>query len=295
MFFKLDHFNVDKKINSIFSLTSTAKLKSLKDIRVYGHVRFPDYVKRFDADANAKGFEIQFSNRAEEIAYKDGKIPEDQMWKYSINRYNFRDTWDFSHTNKIKIGCFGDSFTFGDGVESSGTYSKYLENLYQVRSYNVGKGGSSAERVARTFAAFVKFVDIDIAVITLPHIYRELFIDDYGTLVDLIPVADTNNHHHKYMEQYLGLHEHHQLTKLSLITNYIMDIADLKNIKVLFSTWDVPTYNLLKSIVPDNLMADIFPSDIDSKKARDLGHPGKLAHKKHAENIMREINDRAWI
>jgi hypothetical protein len=289
----INKFSIDKKVNSTFTITSSQRMTSLKDIRVYGHFRFPWYGKIFQL--NPSGTELQFSNNEEEAAYKKGKVPEDQMWKYHINEYNFRDTWDLSSTNKIKIACFGDSFTFGDGVESSGTYPRYLERMLDARVFNVGKGGSGIERVARTFSAFVKFVDIDVAVFTLPHMYRELFIDPQGILVDLIPNVDEHQQHFKYMQPFFGLHENYQLTKLSLLINYIMDIAELKKIKVLITSWDIPTHNLLSNLVPNNLMSQIFPNNIDVRGARDLGHPGKGAHENHAENIVRELNDRAWI
>lgn len=289
----LDKFSIDKKVNSAFTLTSNQRMTSLKDIRFYGHIRFPEYIKTFENNPN--GIQIQFTNAIEEKAYKNGKVPADQMWKYNINEYNFRDEWDLSPTDKIKIGCFGDSFTFGDGVESSGTYPRYLESMLDARVFNVGKGGAGIERVVRIFSAFVKYVDIDIAVFTLPHMYRELFIDPAGVLVDLIPNIDEHQHHFQYMKPFFELHDNYQLTKLSLLINYIMDIAELKNIKVLITTWDIPTHTLLSNLIPNNRMSQIFPNNIDVRGARDLGHPGKGAHKNHAENIIRELNDRAWI
>lgn len=286
-------FSSEDHITETLRLLSTNNIKQLEDIRIFGHFKYPDYTKIFQKDPD--GVEIQFSNFEEEQAYARGKISSDDMWKYKINRYNFRDDWDFSETNAPKIACFGDSFTFGDGVRSEHTYVNLLGELLGSRTYNVGKGGSCVERVTRTFSAFTRFVDIDVAVITLPHIHREFFIDEHGFAVDLIPNIDSNNYHFKYMKPFFSLHDNYQLTKLSLLVNYILEIAEHRNIKVLFTTWDMPTHDLLMKTVREHTMEKIFPNDIDVKKARDLGHPGKMAHVRHAENIQKELYDRSWI
>ena len=87
---------------------------------------------------------------------------------------------------------------------------------YTAFSGNSRKGGNSNDY---SFGIDMKYVDIDIAVFTLPHMYRELFIDPNGILVDLIPNIDKHQHHFKYMEPFFGLHENYQLTKLSLLIN----------------------------------------------------------------------------
>ena len=170
---------------------------------------------------------------------------------------------------------------------------RYL--LEDTELYNVGKGGASFERVVRIFAAFVKFVDIDIAVFTFPHIHREFFVDDMGVAVDLIPNGDKKNVHWQYMLPFFELPENYQKTKLSLGLNYILDIADILGIKVLFTSWDVPTYNLLKICAPENTANKFFPNDLDNKQARDKLHPGKNSHLRHAKNIRKELYDRTWI
>jgi hypothetical protein len=290
-FYKI--FGNDDNISDTLKLISTNNIKKLEDIRVYGHNHHPsDFLSRLNDSPN--GFEIPVSNLSEVLLAQNGELEED--WQYFINPYNFRGKWNLDTNKKIKIACFGDSFTFGDGIAEEDTYVEQIRRLIDdTELYNVGKGGSSFQRVVRTFAAFVKFVDIDIAVFTFPHIHREFFIDDTAKVIDLIPNVDQKNAHWNYMLPFFELHENYQKTKLSFGLNYILDIADILGIKVLFTSWDVPTYDLLKICAPEHTANKIFPNNLDNKKARDKQHPGKNSHLRHAKNIRKELYDRTWI
>jgi hypothetical protein len=289
-FYKI--FGNADNISDTLKLISTNNIKKLEDIRVYGHHHIPHFLNMLNDSTD--GYETPFSNHAERALAQNGELEED--WQYFINYYNFRGKWNLNTNKKTKIACFGDSFTFGDGLREEVLYVEQLRYLIDnTELYNVGKGGASFERVVRIFAAFVKFVDIDIAVFTFPHIHREFFIDDSALPVDLIPNADTKNAHWKYMLPFFELHENYQKTKLSFGLNYILDIADILGIKVLFTSWDVPTYDLLKICDPEHTANKIFPNDLDNKKARDKMHPGKNSHLRHAKNIRKELYDRTWI
>jgi hypothetical protein len=297
-----NRFGKDKKVERAMTTISNHALEKLQDIRVFGYLcsdgNESDYSDEYKVARIFKNSPyMQFSNNAEFQAYNAGKISENDLWKYYINPYGFRNEWDFTETDQKKIGCFGDSFTFGDGIAANEIHSYHLSELCNSRVYNVGKGGSSIQRIARTFSAFTKFVKIDIAVFTLPHVYREFIIDMDGLAADLIPgfPGQQGNYHTKMLEPFLQLPEYYQKTKLSLLVNYILDIAAERNIKVLFTTWDIPTHELLQTLAPLNIAENIFPNDLDQCQARDLQHPGKLSQKKHAENIVKELHDRAWI
>jgi hypothetical protein len=274
---------VDKALTDI----SHHKFRTLEDIRALGFL--PTHKK--SEQSLYRDIYLEYTNNFELQLIKQGAIED--SWKYHLNPYSFRDKWDLTETDKKKIGCFGDSFTFGDGLPSHEIHPHYLAELTQCRIFNVGKGGSSVERIARTFSVFTKFVKLDIAVFTLPHIYREFFIDPDGIITDLIP--NSTSVHTKFMEPFYSIHENYQLSKLSLNINYILDIAAERNINVLFTTWDIPTHELLQIAAPHNTAQNIFPNNIDPKQARDLMHPGKLSQEKHAQNILKELHDRTWI
>lgn len=287
-------FSNDEKINDALFSISFDQIKTLEGIRIYGHYS-PHHWGR-NLPKNKEGFYLLNASNHPEIKLFEKKIiPEDQWWKYKINYYNFRDDWNFTNTLDPKIAFFGDSFTFGDGIDAPDTHPKYIQNLINARTYNVGKGGASLERIARIFAVFSKFVKYDIAVFTLPHIYREYFVDDAGFLTDLVPNTSEKSEHSKYMEQFIHLHENYQKMKLSLCINYILTVAEFYNIKVLINTWDMPTFDLLKIIAPDRMMKNVFPPTTDILNARDGLHPGPLAQHEYADEIAKELYDRAWI
>jgi hypothetical protein len=286
-------FRNDANISDTLKLISTNNIKKLEDIRVYGHYhRLSDFLSLLNDSPD--GFEIPVTNQSEMLLAQNGELEED--WQYFINPYNFRGKWNLDTDKKIKIACFGDSFTFGDGIKQEDTYIERIREMIPAAElYNVGRGGASFERVVRTFAAFVKCVDIDIAVFTFPHIHREFFIDDSALAVDLIPNPHQKNAHWNYMLPFFELHENYQKTKLSFGVNYIFDISDILGIKVLFTSWDTPTYGLLKICAPEHTANKIFPNNLDNKMARDKQHPGPKSQLRHAKHIRKEIYDRAWI
>lgn len=95
-----------------------------------------------------------------------------------INSHGLRDR-EFEYekpANTIRIGMFGDSFTFGEGVQNNETYSKVLEQLFQgnpeikqsginieVLNFGVGKSGTS-QQLALYEKEGVKY-DLDIVMV----------------------------------------------------------------------------------------------------------------------------------
>lgn len=83
---------------------------------------------------------------------------EDFKMHMKINSHGLRDREYEYHKplNTLRLGVFGDSFTFGEGVQNNETYPKYLENLFQmnkniknlgvdveVLNFGIGKTGTS--------------------------------------------------------------------------------------------------------------------------------------------------------
>jgi hypothetical protein len=283
-------FPNDDKVADRLKLVSTSNIETLEDIRVHGRFEYSVFLRNLED--SPEGVEIPFSNHMEEVLAERGELSEN--WQYFINSYNFRGKWNLDTDKKIKIACFGDSFTFGDGLREEVLHVQQLANFFpEAELYNLGRGGASVERIARIFSVFTKFVNIDIAVITLPHIHREFWIDDKGVTIDLIP--NEKHNHFEYMKPFFELPENYQKIKLSLNVNYILDIANILGIKVLFTSWDEPTYRLLQICAPKNTANKMFPNDLDNKMARDKQHPGPKSQLRHAKNIRKEIYDRAWI
>ena len=212
-------------------------------------------------------------------------------WTYYINRYNFRDQWDLNST-KLNVGFFGCSFTFGEGVKSEDTFAQIVSKECNLQPFNFGISGSSVHRTAKIFSAVTNLIDLDYAVFTLPQWHRQLYIDQEGNTINLIPGWSHQNHEALNNKLVEIDEEYHIVQAVSFIT-WIYDIAKLRNIKLIFSSWDHPLNSLCKVMYPD-ITIDPFPN-IDDKQARDKLHPGPLSHKAHAEQIIKKINDKTWF
>lgn len=264
-----------------FAISTTSRISSLDDLFKFGV--FPkERLDRYRVDDYSV---IPWIGQAEE------KIVKKDDWKYIINRYNFRDIWDLN-SNKEKIGFFGCSFTFGEGIKTEDTFPYLVSEQFNLNRFNFGVGGSSVQRVARTFSAVTKLIDLKYAVITLPHWHRQMYIDDTGKIINLIPHWP----HEKFEdlnEKLTDLDEEYYVVQAASFITWIADIAELKGIKLIFSSWDHPLNDLCKVMYP-SLTINPFPN-IDDKCARDKLHPGILSQQSHAEQIIKAINDRAWI
>lgn len=265
-----------------YVVTSPNKVTSLDDMSRFGLFPRWDWTAQNESD----GFLLRPTiNSAEEKIVKPGD------WQYKINKYNFREPWDFLST-KSKIGFFGCSFTFGEGVEYKDTFANIVSKHFNFNSFNLGIGGSSLQRVARTFSAASKVIDFDYAVFTLPHWHRQMYIDDQGKLINLIPHWP-HDQFEDISKQLTDLEEEYYVIQAVSYVSWICDLAEAKGIKIILSSWDYPLNDLCKVMHP-NLTIDPFPN-IDDKCARDEMHPGIKSQRAHADQIIKAINDRAWV
>lgn len=240
-----------------------------------------------------------WSNQDEAVGYmsrsfingEEEKVVGVNDWKYRINKYNFREPWDLTATNP-KLGFFGCSFTFGEGIEYKDTFVNLVSENFNVTPFNFGVGGSSVQRVVRTFSAVTKVIDLDYAIFTLPHWHRQMYLDSTGKIINLIPHWP----HMQFLEisnQLTDLEEDFYVVQAVSFVSWIRDIAEARGIKIILSSWDYPLNDLCKAMYPD-VTIETFPN-IDDKCARDNIHPGTKSQKAHAEQIIKAINDRAWL
>jgi hypothetical protein len=221
----------------------------------------------------------------------EDKLVQPGDWTYYINKYNFRDPWVLD-TTKPKVGFFGCSFTFGEGIKSEDTFVQLVSKECNLQPFNFGISGASVHRSAKIFSTVTNLIDLDYAIFTLPQWHRQLYIDQAGSIINLIPGWSHMNHealNNKLVE--VG-EEYHIVQTVSFIT-WIHDIAKLRNIKLILSSWDHPLNDLCQVMYPDITILP-FPN-IDDKQARDKLHPGPLSHVAHADQIIKKLNDKTWI
>lgn len=261
--------------------TSSSSVDKLDDLS-----RFGIRPNGWSTEIHTRGYRSVLTMNAQE-----DKIVKPGDWEYIINRYNFRELWDFD-SNKSKIGFFGCSFTFGEGIEYKDTYVNIVSTECNLNPFNFGVGGSSLQRVARTFSAVTKVIDLDYAVFTLPHWHRQMYIDNQGGIINLIPHWPHENFE-ELSNQLTELDEEYYVVQAVSYVNWIHDLAEHKKIKIILCSWDTPLNDLCKVMYPESTIGT-FPN-VDDKCARDKIHPGPISQREHAKQIIKAINDRAWV
>lgn len=212
-------------------------------------------------------------------------------WTYYINRYNFRDPW-LLDSPKLKVGFFGCSFTFGTGIKSEDTFVQIAANECNLQPFNFGIVGSSIHRSAKIFSTVTNLINLDYAVFTLPPWHRQLHIDQTGHTINLLPVEHPNVNYRNLNKKLMEIdEEYHVVQAISFIT-WIYDVAKLKNIKLILSSWNPCVNSLCQLMYPENTI-DQFPI-IDANCAREQRHPGPKSQAAHAAHIIQKINDKPW-
>jgi len=272
--------------------SAPARIKDLNDLKTYYGLR-PCVNEEFQSKRN------QTPNDYVEISYiqeDEKEYIDENSWKYVLNPWNFRNHWNFD-PSRAKIGFFGCSFTFGEGIDTPNTFVDIVSKKFNLNPFNFGTGGSGVERVARTVSAAINLIDLEYVIITLPTWYRVLHIDDEGSMINLVP----GYHHQRFKElskQLTSLDEEFYATRALSLINWIYDVLNQKNIaqkniKFLISSWDHPLNYLCKKVFPLHTI-DPFPN-IDDKQARDGRHPGVKSQKAHAEQIIKAFYDKNWF
>jgi len=243
-----------------------------------------------------KSYNIRFKDSVDSVTIdtvQDSELDgfKKDPWSYNIGQYNFRNKWDLT-SNKQNIGFFGCSFTFGEGIKQEDTFVDIVSKELNLNQFNFGSAGSGVERVARLFSAATSVIDFEYAVVTLPGWHRQLHMDSFGTMINLIPNYPHNGFE-KMSNLLTSLDEDYYIVRAATSINWIYDIAKYKGIKLILSSWDHPQNEFCQGAFPNNTI-DPFPN-IDDKCARDKMHPGPKSQAAHAEQIVKAFNDRAWI
>jgi len=230
---------------------------------------------------------------------KDNWKHED--FDYQFTSLGFRDAELPEH---IDIAAFGCSYTFGVGLPIYGLWHKILTKDTNLLSYNFGQPGASIPAIADIFNIVSNNVHMDKAIFLLPNYMRDLITYETGIkfkrcveLKSIMPESPNVGCTYKDI-----IHEAHYkytpdaefVRKMKDSVYLIEAMAKIKNIKVYFSSWDHPTYELLQ--VMDLRYARLlkewtWPSDKALYKdlARDSMHPGFLHHKYWTEQVRDQV------
>ena len=269
-----------------YKLSSPSNITELNQLSLFGYADRKKHIAR----TYKTGYTLKFVNHLEEEVISNS-TSDTPHWTFFLNNYNFRGEWNFVDKRK-RIGFFGCSFTFGEGIHSRYTFVNQVSTHFDLNPFNFGVGGSSIERVVRTFSSATNAINLDYAVITLPSWYRCLYLDPHGKLINLIPNI-TQSRYEAITELLMKLDDDYYINHTISYVNWMVDVAKLKNIKILLSSWDHSVNALCKELFP-SITLDPFPN-IDDKCARDKLHPGTKSQTAHAKQIIEAINDQTWI
>ena len=120
---------------------------------------------------------------------------------YKINSQGLRDKeYDFKKPkNKTRILAFGDSFTFGEGIEYGERFTDIIEKSFQnLEVINFGVPGYGLDRILIKFATeglkyFPDYVIIFINDVIIDRFSTDIIKNNYVDLENIIPKSPVNN------------------------------------------------------------------------------------------------------
>lgn len=219
---------------------------------------------------------------------------------YYKNKFGARGNWDL-YEDAFNIAFFGCSFTFGDGMDENDIFpnivGNYLKDKYEnINVINLGFPGGSIDTSLKLFKYLTDVISVNLAVFLLPTHFRYQYMNKYNDKViyrNIIPnVID------KTLVEYFNSFYHFNndvILKYEAQKNIslIKYIADFKNVKTLFSSWDIETYSFIDEVIRDNksiLPYYRFVEKYENKKfARDGMHPAFDSNIEFANNIINKI------
>lgn len=209
---------------------------------------------------------------------------------YKINKYNFRGKFDFVSPEQ-KIGFFGCSFTFGEGVDDGWIFKDIVENKFGCNCFNFGTLGASIEYIAYTFNAATRVINFDkAAIITLPDIYRSMYLQSNSTNTSHRNISHSTKTGYTKLDDTVKsiymLPDDFFVQRAITNINWIVSTARQKGMRVFLTSWSNETYEILRRIFPKLSMDEMFPY-ID--RGIDDLHPGLQSHRRFAEQIMSVI------
>jgi len=278
---------------------SPYNINTLEELTEYSsfHKLLADNLKRkFNIPEDTLNWEYPYIRKEEEKNFNS------DPWTYTINQYGFRDIWR-QKAKRPNLGFYGCSYTYGEGVESKKHWTTLVSNRFKFNKFNFGIGGSSALRVARTFVATNRVLNLTHAIILLPSMNRVdySFIYDkqnrnwtrsVGLLPAINPEYGTRHGEEgllkKHKEIYTAFDDNLFIMNLIYAVSMITESARANNVKIVFATWCAETLYTLDKINAPNLYPNVGLNLKDY--ARDGAHPGPITNQIFTDNITEWIS-----
>ena len=199
----------------------------------------------------------------------------------------------------MQIHTFGDSWTYGEGVEQTNTFTHQLGNLIKlgdkeenISVYNHGARGVGIDYIVKKVSEVYQKYNFkrSIYVITMPHMGRRLWFDDEGK--PRTKKAWENEHRKGWLQYISGETAGNDYNQYIYFFHQYMLLSRLiGKEKIIWGTWG--QHEQAESDVPDELVSVKFDC-IDY--AEDNGHPGTDSHMLYSSKIVDVIGRNAkWV
>jgi len=214
----------------------------------------------------------------------------DQGTQYNINKYGFRGSWEKTK-NKV-IGVFGDSCTFGVGVDEKDIYTSLLKKYFPNHDVlNFGMVGSSIDNIVKCYSVAERLIGFDKALFLLPDFSRfcwpQYEHEWQHTNMILGPGLDMSNKDHaNYIRNYW---EELELHRTIVCLNWLNDISNINDSIISVWSWSKETNQLIRKCLPQESVALINPKEMEIDHARDHQHPGPKSHRQIADYWFEQI------
>ncbi len=216
---------------------------------------------------------------------------------YRISELGFRDNDLVDH---VELAAFGCSYTFGTGLPEDKLWHKHLAKSKGCSTYNFGLPGASIKTISDVFCIVANNIKIEKAVVLFPSYMRTLIaakhtenqsIKMLGLLPQYhLPMRENYNVEHDMIYKYIP--EAEFIRKMKDEIYLIENFAKQKNIELYISSWDLPTYELLKTLKKKYMvLLDQWtsPDAVKDDFARDTMHPGMMHHAYWADKIQQQV------
>jgi len=197
----------------------------------------------------------------------------------------------------LQIHCFGDSWTFGSGVEQEQTFTHLLGYAMQTRDINTRKlssvgvwnhgiRGAGFDTIAKKVSETYEQYDTtkSMYIITIPHLGRRVWFDDEGKLKT--KKAWENEHKQGWLQYISGGSVGNEYNQYFYFFHQYMLLNRLiGKEKIIWGTWGI--HPSAKSEIPANLI-DIYFDCVDLVSIDDF-HPGGESHMNYANKIAKVL------
>jgi hypothetical protein len=200
--------------------------------------------------------------------------------QYTVNEYGFRGEWP-SKSKRKTIGVFGDSCTFGVGVDEDDIYTSKLKKYFKDYDvYNFGMVGSSIDNIAKCYSVAERLIGFDKALFLLPDYSRFCWPQyeeewQHKNMILGSGLDTSNADHMAYIRNYWDELEVHRCINY---LNWINDVSNINDSILSVWSWGRETNELIRKVLPAESVALISPEDVEIDHARDHQHPGPRSH-----------------